>query len=359
MIRFGIIGCGSAAVPVAQAMARSAEAQLELVYDLDASLANDLAGRSAARVAPSLAALLDDPLVDAVYIAVPHDLLHPLALRVLGSGKHALVEKPMALTLAQAGELVALAEAQGRALGVYYEMRHAEACLTARRLVQGGAIGRIIGVRIQTLIDKPLSYWQVGYTGRQCSPWRGQLDRAGGGVLLMNTSHLLEAVRYITGLEVERAAGVTATLVAPVEVEDTAAAVLVYSNGAIGSILAGAHLAGAGTGDECFDLYGSLGQLRIPDPYGSGALQVYLREQWQDLPGERWHVLPTGAVDIHRTAIDEYVQAVESGARPPTDGAAALQVLAAIRAIYYSSIEHRAVRIDEARNLDDRKPRDS
>jgi predicted dehydrogenase len=349
LIRFGIIGCGSAALPVALAMAGSSRVHLELLYDLDSNLANDIAGRYRARVVESLADLLADPLVDAVYIAVPHDLLHPMARQVLLSGKHALVEKPMALTVEQARDLIDLADKRKLALGVYYEMHHTDPCITARKLVRAGAIGKVIAVRIQTLIDKPLSYWQSGYTGRQLSPWRCQQARAGGGVLLMNTSHLLEAVRYITGLEVEQVTAAAGTLFAPaeVEVEDTAAAALIYTNGAIGSILAGAHLAGAGLGDECFDLYGSRGQLKIPDPYGSGDLQIYLRERWEESPGGQWVTLPGHPVDIHRAAVEEFVQAVESGERPPTDGAVALHILSAVQAIYDSSSQGRAVRLSE------------
>jgi predicted dehydrogenase len=166
----------------------------------------------------------------------------------------------------------------------------------------------------------------------------------------MNTSHLLEAVRYITGLEVEQATGVTGRLFAPqeVEVEDTAAATLIYSNGAIGAILAGAHLAGAGQGDERFDLYGSRGQLRIPDPYGSGDLQIYLRERWEQFPGSQWHDIPAYPIDIHRAAVDEYARAVENSERPPTDGAVALHILAVVQAIYDSSSHGRAVELSES-----------
>ena len=352
MIRFGIVGCGGAALPVAQAISSSSGTSLERVFDPDFRLAGELASRFGVQASPSLEDLLSAPAVDAVYIAVPHDLLGPLSLQALRSGKHVLVEKPMALTVAQAGEMVQLADAQRRVLGVYYEMKYAGPFQAARRLVREGAIGEIIGVSIHTLIDKPVSYWQAGYTGRQVSPWRGQRARSGGGVLLMNTSHLLEAVRYITGLEIERVTGETATLVAPVEVEDMAAATLVYTNGAIGSILAGAHLAGARTGDEHLDLFGSRGQLRVPDPYGYGSLQLFLREPWEDLPGSAWHSLPTGPVDVHCTAISQFARAVEIGTEPPTRGMDALQILAAIRAIYFSSIEHRAVRISEVRDIE-------
>jgi UDP-N-acetyl-2-amino-2-deoxyglucuronate dehydrogenase len=347
MIRFGIIGCGSAAVPVAQAMADSTLTRLTSVFDIDASLAEDLANRFAVAVEVSQDALLANTEIEAVYIAVPHDLLHPIALRVLLAGKHALVEKPLSIHLKDAEELVKVAERRHLTLGVYYEMHHAGAYQVARKLVQENAIGQIIGVQIQTLIDKPLEYWQSGYNGRKKSTWRGQRQHAGGGVLLMNTSHLLEAVGYITGLQVMQVTGMTATLAAPVEVEDLAAATLTYSNGAIGSILAGAHLAGSQVGDECIQLYGSLGQLRLPDPYGDGELEVFVRRPWEGLKAGQWQTLPAEQIDVHRSAVDEFAMAVTHNTAPSSNGRTASHVLATVLGIYYAADRQRMVRIKE------------
>ena len=71
----------------------------------------------------------------------------------------------------------------------------------AREFIQAGAIGNVVGIQIQTLIDKPLTYWQSGYMRRSLNPWRGIKAQAGGGVVLMNTSHLLDALFYVTGLK--------------------------------------------------------------------------------------------------------------------------------------------------------------
>lgn len=347
MTGFGIVGCGSAAVPVAQAMSASPITRLMCVYDVNLGLAMDLAERHGARVANTYDELLSDPSVEAVYIALPHDLLHPFACRALNAGKHALVEKPMALSLQQADELVALAEQRCLALGVFYEMRQVASFQAARRMVQNGAIGKVTGVHIQTLIDKPMSYWQSGYMGRLESPWRGQLARAGGGVILMNTSHLLDAVRFITGLEVEHVSAEIGTLVASVEVEDTAAATLRYDNDAIGSIFAGAHIAGASLGGERFKIYGDKGQLRLPDPYGSEGLQGYLGQDWEDFPADKWHTLPAQKTDVYLAALEEFTNALICGNSPPTSGTDARQVLAIILAIYRSAAEHRAIKISE------------
>ncbi len=347
--RFAIVGCGSAALPVCAAIATSPLAELAVVYDQDHALAADLAQSYHVTAAPSLDSVLTDPAVDAVYIAVPHNRLAALARLALEAGKPVLVEKPLAITLADADALIDLAEAHGLALGVFYELRYNAAIAQARALVQAGVLGPVQSVRIQTLIDKPLSYWQAGYTGRSHSPWRGQRAQAGGGVVLMNTSHLLDAVWYITGLEVVRVSAEVDTRIAAVEVEDSAAAVFRYDNGALGSLIVGAHLPGAAQGDECFDLFGSEGQLRLPDPYGADPLQVYVRRAWPEfnLPGATWTTLALPPAPIFTQAVEAFALAVQHGGPAPTHGRDARRVLATVLGLYQSAAEGRVVTLQE------------
>lgn len=345
---FGIVGCGGAALPVAEAMARSQYARLVRTYDTSQTLAVDLAARHGGSAAASLPELLADPGVQAVYIAVPHHLLHSLTRQVLESGRHALVEKPMALTLADVDDLIGLAAARERALGVFYELRHTAAHARARALIQSGAIGQVIGMRIQTLIDKSLSYWEVGYAGRSASPWRGRRQQAGGGVVLMNSSHQLDAFHYLTGLEAVSVSAETATLVAGVEVEDTAAAVIRYNNGALGSLIAGAHIAGAGSGhDETTDIYGTLGQIRLPDPYGNDPLQVWLKSGSRELEAGVWHSIPVEAVNTYAGAVDDFASAAARGSAAPTSGQDARRILQLVLALYEAAGEKKTVQIPQ------------
>ncbi len=342
-VRFGIIGCGSAAVPVCEALAASSLAELACAFDLDAALARDLAGRFGGKVSDSLEAMLNDATVDAVYIAVPHARLASLARQALEAGKPALVEKPMALTLADADDLIALADAKGLALGVFYELRHTPAYAQARELIAAGAIGKIIGVRIQTLIDKVETYWQSGYSGRTANPWRASKAQAGGGVVLMNSSHALDAVRYITGLEVVEVSAEVGALVADgIEVEDTAAVTLRFDNEAIGSLFAGAHIAGV-KGEEKFDIYGTLGTLRFPAPYATGPLNVYLKQDFGELKGGIWHTLPYEQPPVFQKAVEAFATAVQQGKPAPTSGRDARQVLATVLAIYDSAVEKKII----------------
>ncbi len=340
-LRVGIIGCGGAAVPVAAALASSAVARLAGAHDRNPALARDLSAQWNVQCAESLDDLLADPGVQAVYIAVPHDQLATLARKALEAGKHALVEKPLALSLADADALIALAEARRLALGVFYEMRHTHAHQQARALVQAGAIGTLTGVRLQTVIDKSPEYYQRGLSGRAVSTWRANKAQAGGGVVLMNTSHGLDALRYITGLEVVSVAAETDTWVAGVEVEDTAAATLRFDNGAIGSLFAGAHLAGGG--DEAADLYGTQGQLRLPDAYGTDPLRLYLRQAWQDFGAGVWHSLPNPAVNCYALALDDFARAVQRGQPAPTSGRDARATLATVLGLYESAAAHRII----------------
>ena len=343
-IRFGIVGCGGAAMPVCQAMQRSTCATLALACDVDEALARDVGERFGVPFTTSADELFASPEVQAVYLAVPHDRLAPLARLALAAGKHALVEKPMALSLDEADSLIELAESRGLTLGVFYEMRYAGQVAQARALVQAGTIGRIVGVRIQTLIDKSPEYWRSGLDGRSVSPWRGFKARAGGGVTLMNTSHQLDALWHITGLEVARVSGEIGALAASVEVEDTASVALRFDNGAIGGLYAGAHLAGSLAAERMY-IYGLEGQLVVPQLYEPSPVRLFVRRAREDYAAGEWHELPVVAADTYGGAVDGFARAVEAGQPAPIGGRDARRVLRTVLAMYQSAAEGRAVEI--------------
>lgn len=343
-LRFGVIGCGTASVPVCEAIATSPLTALTAVYDVNQEMANDIAQRFHAQTMATLDELLSNSSVDAVYIAVPHYLLASLTQKVLEAGKPALTEKPLGISLAEIEELIKLADKKQLALGVFYEMRYAPAHDPARELVQAGAIGNIIGIQIQTLIDKSLTYWQVGYAGRSNNPWRGIKAQAGGGVVLMNTSHLLDALFYITGLHVTHVSAEVGNLISSVEVEDMASATLRFDNGAIGSLIAGAHITGAHNA-ECTSIYGTQGTIRLPHPYGNEPLQIHLKQPWHDFAAHQWHSIPTKPVSVYQCAIEDFAKAVLAKINPPINAQAARQVLAVVAAIYQSAAEQKTITI--------------
>ena len=344
-LRFGIVGCGSASVPVCEAIVASPLGDLAAVYDVNQDLANDLSRRFNVPVMETLDELLANPSVDAAYIAVPHYLLASLTHQTLLAGKHALTEKPLATSLEEIDRLIALATERQLSLGVFYEMRYAPAHAMAREYIQAGAIGDIVGIQVQTLIDKPRSYWQSGYSGRSINPWRGIKAQAGGGVVLMNTSHLLDAVMYVTGLSVASVSAEIGTLVADVEVEDMATATLRFNNGALGSLIAAAHISGAHN-EECCFVYGTEGQIRLPDPYGSDPLRIYLSRKWDGLKAGQWHSIYLEPVPVYQKAIQDFAQAAGTRDCIPISAQDARRVLSVVLAIYRSAAEKRTIPIN-------------
>src|SRR5688572_23695837 len=143
-VRLGIVGCGSASIPVCDAIVASPLTELAAVYDVNEELADDLHQRFNVRRMNTLDELLASPTVDAVYIAVPHYLLASLTKQTLEAGKHALTEKPLGTSLDEVDLLIELAAKMRLALGVFFEMRYAPAHARARDLIQAGAIGNIV-----------------------------------------------------------------------------------------------------------------------------------------------------------------------------------------------------------------------
>jgi UDP-N-acetyl-2-amino-2-deoxyglucuronate dehydrogenase len=344
---FGIVGCGGAAVDVARAIDAVAGARLVAAHDRVPGNAADLAAPRAATVHASVESLLADPSVDVVYVGLPHDLLAPTALRALEADRHVLVEKPMALRIEDVRAIADAAIERGRAAGVLFELREVAAIRAAHELVTGGAIGEVRQVRVQTVIDKAASYWRSGPSGRVIDDWRSRRDRAGGGVVLMNSIHQLDLVRWITGSPYVR---VMADMGAPtpgVEVEDRGVALLRLDGGAQVALAAQAHSPGARS-QERIEIDGTLGRLDLPDPYTPGPLKAYFRRPWGEFAQDRWHDIAPPTVDPHVAYLERYTSAVAEGRAAPVGTAAAAAALSAVLAIYRSSSSGEAVVLDEA-----------
>ena len=218
-----------------------------------------------------------------VYIALPHDLLAPTTEQALAAGRHVLVEKPMALDDEEARRLGRIAEARKLRLGVFFQQRRAGTVSVARRLVSGGAIGEVRMARIATVTDKPPAYYRSGWSGRVVDSWRTRRDQAGGGVVLMNSIHQLDAFRYITGLSFVGVLAATATLSSDIEVEDAASATLRLSNGGLANLAANAHSPGAATRNGSKST-AATGASICPNSSSGEPVRLFLRRPWRGSP---------------------------------------------------------------------------
>lgn len=329
-VGLGVIGCGWAASEIARVSVGLPQLRIVAATDADAGRAALFGEQTHAAVHPSVEALLSDPAVTACYIGLPHALLAPTVEKALAADKHVLCEKPLALEADEARRLGALADAKGLKLCVFYELRRAGTVELAKQLLAQSAIGEPRLIRIRTVIDKKLSYW--GQPG--ALNWRASKAMAGGGVLMMNSVHQLDTLRYITGLDVMRVSGDVDTFTAPGEVEDSVSATLRLSNGALVSLTAAAHSPGASR-EETIEIDGTLGRLDLPDPFGEGPVRLHRNGEWERIEVTR--------PDSHALMLADFLAAVIDGRPVPAgadDAAAALEV---VNGIYRSAAEGRTI----------------
>lgn len=339
---FGFVGAGEIAVASARALRDVPGATLVRVTDARPELAASLTAEYGGRPADSLAELLDDPEVRAVYICTPHFLHREQAELAARAGKHVFVEKPVGVSPAEASAIVATCRAHGVACGVPFLVRYAPAYSEARRLVQAGAIGEVVGFHSVYSGDKPRSYWSGGYSGRATGDWRQRWASAGGGVLIMNSIHDLDALLWITGLAVEQVQGRYQNTASPGEVEDVGLAILSCVGGALATIEARASQAGGdGPGPAWANrIYGSAGQIALPSPWRNAPLALYTREA-----GEWREVAPESQVEARHGAFAGFVEAVLVGAEPPVPGEAGVRAATIIHAIYEAARRDAPVRL--------------
>ena len=165
----GIVGTGNIAGGYARDALTHPEIRLIGATDLDASRAASFGTEHDCRIFESLDALLADPAVDIVINLTVHHAHYEVTKRALLGGKHVYSEKPMALTSAEARELVSLATARGRRLGCSPSTFLGEAQQTTAALVRGGRLGTVRAVyaevnwgRIETWHPAPAPFFDVG-----------------------------------------------------------------------------------------------------------------------------------------------------------------------------------------------------
>lgn len=151
-----LIGAGPWGLTLGRAMARLPDVDLRWICELDPERRAGAAGiASGARLTGTLDEVLEDPGVAAAFVAVDSARHHPVGLRVLQADRHLMVEKPLALTVADATELSALADARRRVLAVGHLLLHHPAVRRARKLIADGLLGETLWLEAARLAPGP------------------------------------------------------------------------------------------------------------------------------------------------------------------------------------------------------------
>ena len=216
IVRWGLIGCGDVTeVKSGPALQKATGSALVAVMRRDREKAHDYARRHhVPRVHASADALIDDPEVDAVYVATPPSSHCELALRVAAAGKPCLVEKPMAMTHGECERMIHAFEAARQRLWVAYYRRALPRFLMVRELLAGGAIGQITSVHVEVL--QPLA------VGDHARNWRFDPAIAGAGLFFDLASHCFDLLDFLVA-PVTEVTGVALNSAAAYEAEDVTA----------------------------------------------------------------------------------------------------------------------------------------
>jgi predicted dehydrogenase len=167
--------------------------------------------------------LLEQEKPDGLIIASPNTLHLQIALDCIAAKTPALIEKPVTDTVAAAQRLCTASKRAGVPMLVGHHRRHNPIIKTAREAVLGGKLGQLTAVTAFWLLRKPDDYFET--------TWRREV---GGGPLLINLIHDIDNLRFICG-EIVEVQALTSNKVRGFAVEDTAALLLRFANGALGT----------------------------------------------------------------------------------------------------------------------------
>jgi predicted dehydrogenase len=202
-LRVGFLGAGRIADLQCLGYLEHPNAEIAAVCDLDEPLARERAEAwGAARVYTDAEKLLTDPEIDAVEILTPHHLHADQAVAALEAGKHVSLQKPPTRTLAELDAVAKAAERCGRTLRVFENFMYYPPHTKARELIDEGAIGTPLSIRIKTAAGRLDTGWEVG---AQSMAWRMRREDCGGGPVTFDHGyHCFHMGRFFIPAEVER-----------------------------------------------------------------------------------------------------------------------------------------------------------
>ena len=338
-MNFGIIGTGTIGRFHAQAIRAMGGGTLHSVYNHRAESAATLAAEYGTKSYSDLAEFLADPGLEIVTIATPSGAHFDPALAALQAGKHVICEKPLEITTARIDALIAAAAASGKTLAAILNRRFNPAMAAFKAACDGGRFGKIVSASCYVKWFRDQAYYDS-------APWRGTLALDGGGALMNQGIHSIDALLYLAGPVKSVQANTACLAHERIEVEDIAVAILEFESGARG-VIEGSTCSWSKTGHPA--------RVQICGTEGSVFLADETFEVW-DFKNEQAHdtairntlmrggQAALGANDPkaiqfhqHQRNFEEVVAAIREGREPSTSATEARKSVALIQAIYASA----------------------
>ncbi|HEX4583508.1 MAG TPA: Gfo/Idh/MocA family oxidoreductase [Burkholderiaceae bacterium] len=186
--RVGIVGCGL--IGQRRAKAVGGNGRIVACADLDEKRASAVAAPQGAQIFLDWRELVALPGVDVVIVATPHDALASITHAAVEAGKHVLVEKPAARSLAELEPVIAAARRRAAKVHVGFNHRYHRALRKAREIFDSGALGELMFIRAR--------YGHGGRVGYD-QEWRARPEISGGGEMIDQGPHLIDLARWFLG----------------------------------------------------------------------------------------------------------------------------------------------------------------
>lgn len=330
--RVAVIGLGAMGKNHARVY-RDLGARLVAVCDVDEIAGKLAAQRYGCDYVKEYKALLSQADVDAVSIATPTELHHPVAMAALEAGKHVLVEKPICDTIARAKELVSIARKSGLTLAVGHVERHNPAVQAVKRLLERGEAGDVLSIAARRVNR------------------RDETKRVKDvGVVLDLAIHDIDVIRYLAGGDPESVFAAVASSGA-IPHEDRAHILLRFPRDVMAVVdvnwLTPRKVRKLSL--TCSKAYLEVDYIHQTLEVSSSRLGSYAEENLYDVPLElnvQTHHIK--AQEPLANELRDFLRAVESGTRPLASGEDGLAALVVARAALRSSEQQRPLRLSEA-----------
>jgi len=339
----GIIGCGTITKLRHAPEYKSNPYVKEIVfYDRNLERAKGLAKQFGGRVAQSVDELLADPSIQIISDCSSNESHHIYTTQALLSGKHVLCEKPIALTIEQAEQIIAAEQQSGKKLMVDHNQRFIRAHQKAREIIQNKELGNVLTFRTTFGHGGPEN-WSVNKSN---STWFFKKDRSGLGVAGDLGIHKIDLLHYLLGDEIEFVSAFQGALHKvdenglPIEVADNIVCSLKTKKGCLGT--ASFSWTYYGEEDNSTIIYCEKGILKI---YHHDKYQIEVIHQ----NGEKVHYqldsIQTNDNQTNSGVIYEFIQCVLHDKHPLVTGNDALSSLKVVLGIIHAAETSSVVRV--------------
>jgi predicted dehydrogenase len=344
-MRYALIGCGRIAVNHVKAVNNNG---LEFVAacDIDATKIDALFAKQAPTDEPTIARYTDyrqmiaeHPDLDLIAIATPSGEHAHIALDCIDAGINVIIEKPMAMSMADADEIVRRSEARGVKVCACHQNRFNIAVQKTRTALEAGRFGKLSHGSIHVRWNRNRDYYTQ-------APWRGTWEQD-GGCLMNQCIHGIDLLRWMMGDEVEEVYGVTCQQFHDyLDTEDVGLAVVKFANGAIGTIEGTTNVYPKNL-EETLYLFGQNGTVKLGGK-STNNIDVwdFADESDADL-GNKGLEEQTSNVygNGHTSLYADMIDSIENDRAPYVDAHAGRNALEMILAIYKSQKTGEPVRL--------------